>query len=161
MSKLDGLDTKARSDSGVWMDVYDARGHRVDGVRLRIAGQDSRAYQHALQEQGERYGRRRERGIAIPASEVEDAALILLATITLDWEGVDDDKGKPMPCNYVNSLAIYRRFPILREQVSNFATTRSNYLAEVSENLRNGAAGDSGFDSAAPTDETPSTTSVN
>ncbi len=63
---------------------------------------------------------------------------VFAETVILDWKGVNDDKGKPLPCTKENVLNILVELPDLFAELRDAAGKQANFRATtVEEDLGN------------------------
>lgn len=137
MFDLAEVDTKTRADAGV---IYTVK--KMDGepllsrnekpVTLTLHGPDSDRYR---EKQNDFIRRRLERAAAsngerppidLAAAEVE--IIETLAACTSGWAEVLDTKGEPIPFSHDTVAALYRNYPVIREQVEAFITDRAHFI---------------------------------
>lgn len=132
---LDAIDTKTLADEGVFMVVkrigVDAPLIARNGqpVRLRLLGPDSDRYRAISRRQIQKRLRRYEAGKPqeIDLDEAEKDTLDILVACTIGWENVFTPEGNEVPFSEAAALALYTSYPVLREQVDGFATSRANF----------------------------------
>jgi hypothetical protein len=114
-------------DDGVEVDILDPKTLDPIGLKIVIAGPDSdrqkKARRNILN------NRLRKRTQKVTAEQIEEENLEVLAMSTVSWtfaEGVTID-GKVPFCNPKNAEDIYRRFPLILDQVSAQAGDRGNF----------------------------------
>lgn len=121
-----------KSDEGSWMQVCDVATLRpIEGVRIRLAGSDSKIYNEISHKNSNRRLNNR-KGIhkmRFDSLELEEDRKALMAHCTLAWEGIEDDDGMPVECNYENAYMVYRECPAIYDQVVEFVEDRENFLA--------------------------------
>ncbi|HEY6965904.1 MAG TPA: hypothetical protein VI229_00420 [Burkholderiales bacterium] len=149
--QLDALDTRTLSERGVDMQVRnigtneplsvtppalgDAEEKPVP-VSIRLLGPDSDKY---LQLQRAVSAARMQRaqdasrasGALDPAQEmrvIDEEEIDTLSAVTVAWTGVFDAEWKAIPCNAENAAALYRAYPVIRDQAYRFMQMRSNFL---------------------------------
>jgi hypothetical protein len=127
---LSQFDTSGANE-GAKMEVRDANGVPVlktDGspVTITLLGMDSDAY---VKHENAATNRRLQQGTRakLTAEGLKADAIAGLAKCTAAWDGFDQN-GEPMPCTYENALALYTRYPVIRDQVSEFIADRANFL---------------------------------
>jgi hypothetical protein len=64
----------------------------------------------------------------IDLEEIERDTLNLLVSCTLGWKNVLDTDGNDIPFNAENVRKLYTSYPIVREQVDSFVSSRVNFL---------------------------------
>lgn len=129
---LAGLDTKAASEQGAVMSVFNIDGsvrrdRTGNPVTLTLLGVDSDAYRKATRKNMNKRFARRNPG-KITAEELEVESLEVLAACTAAWSGIISRDGKDVPCNPANAKALYEAAPELRDQVDRFINDRANFL---------------------------------
>lgn len=129
---LSTLDLTKTANDGGWLTLR----HPVTDVELpikiKLAGAESDAYKQAERDHTNRRLREMQRGGKMPsvtAESVEAQALKILATVTLDWEGVELD-GAPLPFNKQNAETLYKRFAWIQRQAEAFIGDPANFTAE-------------------------------
>ncbi|CAB4130458.1 hypothetical protein UFOVP119_82 [uncultured Caudovirales phage] len=140
---LDGIDTKTLSDSGVKMQVMKfgtsepLKARNGGLVMLTVRGPDSDTYrQYTRAQVNKRLQRQADERKAreVDFDEVDTDSLTLLVNSTMGWENVLDTDGNPIPFTKENCTALYRNYPVLREQVDAFISNRANFLKASSAN---------------------------
>jgi|694.fasta_scaffold32802_7 hypothetical protein len=133
---LDAIDTKTLADEGVFMAVKKVgsdeplMARNGQPVRLRILGPDSDRYREISRRQIQKRLRRYEGGKAqeIDLDEAERDTLDILVACTVGWENVFTPEGNEIPYSEAAARALYTNYPVLREQVDAFATSRANFM---------------------------------
>lgn len=140
---LDGIDTKTLSEAGVDVVIKKLnsteplKAANGDVVSIKVLGPDSGKYRSLSRAQIRKRLTKRAEG----RTEVTDAdmdenehdAMEILAQCTVGWTGVLDKAGKAIACNPENALKLYESYPVVREQVDNFISERSNFLRASSK----------------------------
>lgn len=126
------FDTVALANSGARLEV-----EGPDGVVLRDAegnakmviillGADSEQFRKA---QNRNLNKRlAKRNVKMTAEELEAETVDLLAGVTVGWEGFLGTDEQPIPCNRQNAVALYTKYPFIREQADRFINERGNFL---------------------------------
>lgn len=129
------IDTKTKAESGVDMQV-----RKVDGspllnpegkpVMIRLRGMDSDAYRDAQASAYEQIKQRAENkdDASTIAKSGEESAIELLVSCTIGWSGVLNKDGEPVMFTADAARALYRQYPVIRDQVDRFIGTRANFL---------------------------------
>ncbi|NJB67496.1 hypothetical protein GGQ74_001136 [Desulfobaculum xiamenense] len=123
---LASLDTAARAEEGAVLQLRHPATEEPLGVYVTLAGADSGICRKAQMAIGRKRIRRMKTG-AVSPEEAEEEALELLSRCTLGWEGVTVD-AQVLDFSRENAVALYRRFPWIREQVDRFIGDRANYI---------------------------------
>lgn len=125
MDILAQFDTVSSANSGAKLELTDANGAAVlkaDGtpVTITLLGKDSDVWVKA---ENAARNRRLAQGprMKLTAEALESEAISALAKVTTAWDF--DDK----PCTYENAVALYTRYPLIREQVDLFVGDRANF----------------------------------
>ena len=145
MFDLDQLDTRTRSEEGVWMDVLSIETglpmtNRLEKpLRIMLLGPDSKVYRSITKDQV----RKRLQESAIAKSSGKDQpnemdageadALDTMVKCTVKWEHFDTREGTPIACTPANVRALYEGYPIIRDQVDVFISRRVNFLLASSK----------------------------
>lgn len=129
---LAGIDTKAGSEQGATMSVFNIDGairrdRNGNPVTITLLGVDSETYRKAQRKNMNKRFSRRNPG-KITAEELDVESLEVLAACTTAWSGICDRSGNPVPCNAANAKALYEAAPELRDQVDRFINDRANFL---------------------------------
>lgn len=129
--KLSQLDTLSAARHGATMEVRDKNGAVVlkdDGtpVTITLLGKHSDEWVNA---DNATRNRRMSAGLRmkLTAEGLESDAISALARVTIAWDGIDDDDGVPMVCNYQNAVKVYTTARGLREQVDEFIGNTANF----------------------------------
>ena len=136
---LDAIDTQTGSTAGAELVVLGLNGEPLLNGKgeqhvLILLGPDSLQYRRQMhkqtakrvqaaaeaQERGERY-------TPDPIESDSDAAAVL-AALTKGWRGFLDRDGAPIEFTAEAVLALYSRFPVIREQADAFVVRRANFL---------------------------------
>jgi hypothetical protein len=138
---LDAIDTITRATQGERMPLK-----RVDGepllnakkeeTGLVLLGTDSDDYRRANQRvTRERIKRGRDKRMteekALDAARLDD--IELLADMTTDWFGILNTKGEPIPFSRDGAIALYKSYPVARDQADRFMADRTNFTKASSE----------------------------
>ena len=117
-------DRKAE-EKGTWLD-YDT------GVRFLIARTNNPAYKQFIQKQYTLHERTLERKNTKADAVAESITLEALCDhILLGWEGVVDEKSKPIKFSPEVAKDILEEYDDLRAAIYEFATERANYLQKA------------------------------
>lgn len=130
MSQFDfaSRDVTAKADEGAELEVLDPANGKPVGVFITLAGADSTVHRKAtaaIANRRAKGGFRRN----INLDDLQTESIEILARCTLGWSGVVLD-GKDVPLSKEAAVALYTRFPWLREQVETFISDRANYLQD-------------------------------
>lgn len=130
MSQFDfaSRDVTAKADEGAELEVLDPANGKPVGVFITLAGADSAVHRKAtaaIANRRAKGGFRRN----INLDDLQTESIEILARCTLGWSGVVLD-GKDVPLSKEAAVALYTRFPWLREQVETFISDRANYLQD-------------------------------
>lgn len=142
---LGPIDTVDASERGAWLHLkgIDGRPLLIRGapVKLRLGGPDCDRYRLALHRATESSKvaidtwdkaaeTARASGADVPLRpDLREITARFLAEMTLDWTGVCDLSGTPIPVSQEAARALYERFPAIREQADTFVATRGNFTA--------------------------------
>lgn len=119
------------ANQGAKMEVRDANGVPVlkadkTPVTITLRGQDSDEY---VKHENAASNRRLQSAgrVKLTAEGLKADAIAGLAKCTVAWDGFDQ-AGAPLACTYETALALYTKYPIIRDQVSEFIADRANFL---------------------------------
>lgn len=126
------FDTVALAAAGARLEVEGPDGvvvRNADGTAamvITLLGADSDAFRKA---QNRNLNKRlAKRNVKMTAEELEAETIDLLAGVTVSWEGFQGIDGQPIPCNAQNAVALYTKYPFIREQADRFINERANFL---------------------------------
>lgn len=141
--KLSIFDTVAQSSEGAWLHltVPGSRNYAyLDGhlenpkkpLRIHLKGADSDTYAKEIQRinRKERKAEMQQRG-KIKEKSLEEIVLEwaeLFAKMTLGWENIPDDDGKPLPFTFENAVKLYISYKDIRVQAGLFIDTQENFI---------------------------------
>ena len=134
---LAAIDTKTLSDSGVDMVIKGFESSEPllakngKAIAITLLGPDSAAYREFTRAQVRRRLTRMNdiaKANDIDLEEIERDTLNLLVSCTLGWKNVLDTDGNDIPFNAENVRKLYTSYPIVREQVDSFVSSRVNFL---------------------------------
>ena len=101
------------------------------GITINVIGKDSDEFQKITREQTKKRMQKAAKGgfrnVTIPVEELEEDSLKLLAACTKGWSGVVEN-GKAVECTKENAMAIYEKYPWIREQVDTAIGDRANFI---------------------------------
>lgn len=131
---LPAIDTKARSEKGVAMQVKTLSGapllnSKRDGVFLTLLGPDSDTYRALYRSQVRKSVELRAAGKEPDAAEEEKGLIDFLVALTTGWEGMLDKAGEPIPFSAEAARELYTRFPVIRDQADTFSASRANFTS--------------------------------
>ena len=134
---LKSLDTIAAADRGAPLHLRhpstdtplmdETTGEPVSITLLGADSADFRRAEHAQQEKRIAKAQRSGRMAPGAGKQIEEDYIELLALATKSWQHIILD-GVRLECNRETAKTLYTRFPWIREQVSTFIGSRSNYL---------------------------------
>lgn len=138
---LQEIDVRTGADKGAFCTIVkldgtpmlDAKGVKVE---IELNGSDSDAYKKAGRENLEttldRKARAERNNTTISTVEAlansEADGCKILAAVTRSWKGINTPAGEPIPCTPENAEALYKAYPIIKEQVDAFVHKRANFL---------------------------------
>lgn len=126
---------------GVWID-FDG----FPGVRLKIARNNNLKHRRWMQEEMRPMLRRYGGADKIPLEEMESISRKGRAQfILLDWDGVDEEEGKPLPYSYEKGLEYLSTMPDLDEFVASKSLEFENFRAkQVEDEQKNSVTSSAG-----------------
>ena len=118
-------------ENGVWVDIG-------DGARLKLARVGNPAYTKLQRELAKPY-RQQLRRNAMPAEKLLDIQLQLLSkTVLIDWEGLEDDKGKPIKPSVEHAYDLLKGLKDFRRLVEELADEQATFALIETEEAGNG-----------------------
>lgn len=125
----DCMDTVEKSEAGITFPVLrlDTGEPLVNGetpVTITVKGPDSAAYKRAYRETQNKRLKAVAAGLEF---DDEQAEIELLAAVTMSWTGFHDGKSEA-PCTPENAALVYKRFPVVKDQVQNRVSSRRNFI---------------------------------
>lgn len=124
--------TPKLADSGAVMPVRDINEEVCEGISITLLGKDSKVYQRILRDRQQAVLARMQKGrkgAQLDADKLAEDSLDDLVKLTVDWEGIKDDKGE-LECTPENVRRVYENVPHVREQVEEFIGDRANFLTK-------------------------------
>lgn len=128
--ELSLLDTVSRANEGVEVEIVSPRTGRPSGLTIVVYGKDSQVYRDALKAVYERRTKRTDPS-PITVEEAESESAEILARCTKSWNAEED--GKPVALTVDAAMSVYRRYPVIRDQVDRAIADRGNFLPPVSK----------------------------
>jgi hypothetical protein len=128
------VDTKPKSEEGVWAPIYDPS-ETVKIAEFLIIGRDSKKMKQRGQELAKKYDSQRK----ISIIEKNEDSYLTLALATKNWRDVDES-GKPGKEGFIvedgnkiefsieNVKDFYTRYEFVADQVTRFMVERTNFL---------------------------------
>lgn len=136
------VDTKTLSEAGVDMPVRNIKGEPLIArngkpITIKLLGPDSNKYRALTRAQV----RKRLTQMADGKPTLSDAEfdeterdlLDVLVACTLSWDNVLDTDGKLIAHSDDAALNLYLNYPVIREQVDGFLSSRANFLQASSQ----------------------------
>lgn len=124
------------SVDGVWIAFPNDRQLRV----LR-AGGSNKAFLRVFQALSKPYKRQLEKGTLDPDESDRVMREVYARTVIMDWRGILDTKGKPVPFNHENCIAFLEKFPEIFNDIvaiaSDMATFAERRLEQAKQDLGN------------------------
>lgn len=111
--KISDLNIGKAVEDGVWVDIL-MHGDRPDlglheggpsGLRVRVRSTDSRQFREAASRLAKTALKRKAADISFEDAERVNVDAVLAATV--DWQGIEDEDGQPLPFNEANGRRIY------------------------------------------------------
>ena len=115
------LDSVSKSEAGVEMEILGINDEPT-GAFLTIYGVDSPRYRKSVMTLQEKQGE----GEEGPEQQLE-ALIEMSAALTGGWRNVVLD-GEELPFSHENVVKLYRRCPVIQQQILPFANRRANFF---------------------------------
>lgn len=134
---LSVFDTVTQSTEGAWLHLT-VPGSRdfayLDGhldkpkkpLRIQLKGADSDTFAKELQRINKKSRKtgNKEKNLEEIAREWSE----LYAKMTISWENMPSEDGKPLECNFENALKVYLNYKDIRVQVGDFIANQENFI---------------------------------
>lgn len=135
MFDLSQYDSKKFADEGAKLELALPDGTPVftdeegeERATITLLGQDSKTFTALTHNKNQaRLKRGARRAARISTRELEEDALDLAVACTRDWNLPPWD-GERLECTAANARKVYKAFPWILDQVSDFIVDRSNFL---------------------------------
>lgn len=136
------FDTATGSEDGRWLEPVGLDGKKI-GMRIKVLGPDSRAYNKLADEVQKEYTRQLAdayNGLAPKADKQtkEEREVALYAKLTVEWESLSDEpvtwEGSAFPCNEENAAKLYGKAVAIKNQIKAFIENRRNFIKPESQN---------------------------
>lgn len=121
------LTDKELEQRGVWLEYDDYR------IRIARAGGANKPFLRAAEEFRRKHKHELRWDLMKTEEQNEEAIKIYARTIVLDWEGVVDQHGEPMPLTYENIVKLFTDLPDLFINVQERATDLALWKAYLDE----------------------------
>ena len=136
ITDLAALDTIKGSNAGFEVSIYNPSTNEDLGLFITVLGKDSDEFQRVSRaQQKKRMAKLTKGGFrnpSVPVEEIEQDSIALLAACTKSWmqDGkptITMDK-KELEFSVDNAIALYERFPWIKEQVDVAIGDRANFI---------------------------------
>jgi hypothetical protein len=133
---LSSIDTVKGANEGFDVQIYHPGTNEDLGIVINVLGKDSDEFQKVSRaQQKKRMAKLTKGGFrnpAVPVEEIEQDATVLLAACTKSWSQdgkptITMDK-KELEFSVDNAIALYERFPWIKEQVDVAIGDRANFI---------------------------------
>jgi hypothetical protein len=128
---LGSIDTVKGANEGFDVSIYHPGTNEDLGILITVLGKDSDEFQKISRAQSKKRMAKITKGgfrsQAVPLEEIEQDGLELLAAVTKKWVNVVVD-GNDLPFTKENAVALYERFPWIREQLDVAIGDRANFI---------------------------------
>ncbi len=115
---------RSLEEEGAWVDLG-------DGIKIRIARIQSQRARRVLARLYRPYDNLRQNGRKVPESIQDKITRQWIAEgILIDWEGVTDAEGEPVPFTAENALEVFEAFPDFLDEVVYFSREQETFRAE-------------------------------
>lgn len=133
---LAALDTVKGSNAGFEVSIYNPATNEDLGLFITVLGKDSDEFQKVSRAQQkkrmEKISKGGFRNANVPIEAMESDGLQLLAAVTKSWRQGDKQTvtldGQELACTKENAVALYERFPWIKEQVDTAVGDRANFI---------------------------------
>jgi hypothetical protein len=133
---LGSIDTVKGANEGFDVNIYHPGTNEDLGITIRIIGKDSDEFQRISRAQSKKRMAKITKGgfrnANVPIEEIEQDSLQLLAACTKSWAQGEKQTvtldGKELECSKDNAVAVYERFPWIKEQIDTAMGDRANFI---------------------------------
>lgn len=133
---LAALDTVKGSNIGFEVSIYNPATNEDLGLFITVLGKDSDEFQKVSRSQQKRRMEKMSKGgfrnTNIPIESVEADGIQLLAAVTKSWRQGEKQTvtvdGEELACTKENAVAVYERFPWIKEQIDAAVGDRANFI---------------------------------
>ena len=133
---LAALDTVKGSNAGFEVSIYNPATNEDLGLFITVLGKDSDEFQKVSRAQQKKRMEKMSKGgfrnANVPIEVMESDGLQLLAAVTKSWRQGDKQTvtldGQELTCTKENAVALYERFPWIKEQVDTAVGDRANFI---------------------------------
>lgn len=126
-------DEKAEIE-GTWIDLG-------DGAKIKIARLQNPRHREVLENLQKPFALNLRAGVKIPEADARRTGDEAIAkTILLDWQGIEDNQGNPIPYTEANAFKVLTDLKEFREVVVNLAFAHDTFRKEVLEQAAKNSA---------------------
>ena len=135
---LSKFDVVKQANKGFAVVLYNPSTMEDLDSKIIVLGQDSDVFRNTLSEQNKaRVAKLTKRNVYkhknATLAEIEIAAIELLAACTIGWENISEGKDAeqkdiPYPFTPENAVALYTKYPWIKEQVDQAFSDRKNFV---------------------------------
>lgn len=124
---LASIDTVKDANQGATVDLYHPTNGKDLGIKVTVLGRDSDKFRSVQAAQGRKRTAKLQktnfRG-GVDANDIEKDGIELLAACTIGWAGMVLN-GQEVPFSLENAIAIYTKYPWIKEQIDTAVSDRS------------------------------------
>lgn len=124
---LAAIDTVKDANQGADVELYHPTNGQDLGITVSVLGKDSDKFRQVQAAQGrKRTAKLQKTGFraGMSPAEIEQEGIELLASCTTGWKGMVMN-GQEVPFSHENAVAIYTKYPWIKEQVDTAIADRS------------------------------------
>lgn len=121
--KLSALKTDPKKTGGVWVEI-------AEGFRVKVKRSNSPEYREALARLGQDVSFSIRKGFDASKRTNAILARAMAETIIVDWEGLEDDNGQPIPFSVSAAEKAFTDYPDLMEWVAEISEDHARFRAD-------------------------------
>lgn len=133
---LSNIDTVKGSNEGFDVQIYHPGTNEDLDISITVLGKDSDEFQKVSRTQQKKRMEKMSKGgfrnTNVPIESVEADGIQLLAAVTKSWRQGEKQTitvdGQELACTKENAVALYERFPWIKEQVDTAVGDRANFI---------------------------------
>jgi hypothetical protein len=122
MKKSYGFD-KQKAEKGVWITLD-------EGGKVLLAKIGSHAYDLAIAKHTRDYQSKIRLGKLTTEDMKKISILVEAETVLLNWEGLEEEPGKPLPYSRENAIYVLTEYPEFRAEIVEYANDRSRFQSQ-------------------------------
>ena len=123
------------SQSGVWINVDLGDGGAPVGFLLAMMGRSNRKWSSLASESWRKDKTKHDAGLVSTDDSVKRAMRVFCTTVLLDWRGIEDDNGKPIPYSVEQGMQVLQDMDGLYDYLLDESQALSNFQDQSQQEL--------------------------